>query len=285
MTEYVVGNYARPELLATPRWLAENLDRPGFGVLDVRWRPDGSGRDLYAEGHIPGASYLDWREDLTEQEEETDVLLLAGPQRVTETLTRARVGNGMAAIIYDDTAHAYAARVWWTLRAYGLESTRILVGGLEAWRALGLPVSTAVELRPPATFTPRLDQRARLTAHDVRQLLGSPSAQLLDARVPAEYAGHAGTSYRLGHVPGAINVPAAATTEPGTGNFRPPEELRNLFRKTGVSTKRRLVCYDGSGLGACKLAFALALMGYEDVAVYDGGWTEWGERLELPVET
>jgi thiosulfate/3-mercaptopyruvate sulfurtransferase len=285
MTDYVIGNYARPELLATPRWLAENLERPGFGVLDVRWRPDGSGRRLYAEGHIPGASYLDWREDLTEHEEETDVLLLAGPQRLTESLTRAGIGNGMAAVIYDDMAHSYAARAWWTLRAYGLVSARILVGGLAAWRELDLQISTAAELRPPTTFTPHLDSRARMTAHDVKQLIDNPSVQLLDARVPAEYAGHAGTGRRLGHIPGAINLPAAATTEPGTGEFRSPDDLRNLFRKAGVSAKRRLVCYDSAGIGACKLAFALALMGYDDVAVYDGGWTEWGERLDLPVET
>jgi thiosulfate/3-mercaptopyruvate sulfurtransferase len=285
MTDYVIGNYARPELLATPRWLAENIDRPGFGVLDVRWRPDGSGRRLYAEGHIPGATYLDWREDLTEHEEETDVLLLPGPQRLTETLARAGIGNGMATVIYDDMAHSYATRAWWTLKAYGLESARILLGGLASWRDLDLQVSTAAELRPPTTFTPRLDSRARLTAHDVKQLLDNPSVQLLDARVPAEYAGQAGTGRRLGRIPGADNLPAAMTTEPGTGAFRSPDDLRAIFRKAGVSSKRRLVCYDSAGLGASKLAFALTLMGYDDVAVYDGGWTEWGERLDLPVET
>jgi thiosulfate/3-mercaptopyruvate sulfurtransferase len=285
MTDYRVGDYARPELLATPSWLAENLERPGFGVLDLRWRPDGSGRRLYASGHIPGAAYLDWRADLTEQEEETEILLLAGPRRVTETITRAGIGNGMAAIIYDDTAATYAARAWWTLRAYGLDSARILVGGLAAWRELGLPISGTAELRPPTTFTPRLESRTRLTAHDVKQVLDSPGVQLLDARIPAEFSGHAGTSRRLGHIPGAVNVPAAATTEPGGGTFRRPEEIRDLFRRAGVSPKRRLVCYDDSGVAACKLAFVLALMGYDNVAVYDGGWTEWGERLDLPVES
>lgn len=284
ITEYEVGRYARPELLATPRWLAENLERPGFGVLDLRWRPDGSGRRLYAAGHIPGASYVDWRTDLTEQEEDTDILLLAGPQHVTEAMTRAGIGNGMAAVAYDDTGGVYAARAWWTLRAYGHDSVRILVGGLAGWSELELPVSTAAELRPPTTFTPRLDSRARLTAHDVKQLIGNASVQLIDARVPAEYAGHAGTGRRLGHIPGAINVPVASMTVSASGSFRPAEELRDLLRRAGVSPRRRLVCYDDAGLGACKLAFVLTLLGYDDVAVYDGGWMEWGERLDLPVE-
>ena len=173
MNGYNVSRYARPELLATAEWLAENLGRPGFGVLDLRWRPDGSGHRLYANGHIPGATYLDWRTDLAEQEDESEALLLAGPTRIAETLARVGIGNGMVAVIYDDTAGSYAARAWWTMRVYGFDSARILVGGLEAWRNLGQPISTTAELRPPTTFTPRLAGRTRLTASDLRQLLGS----------------------------------------------------------------------------------------------------------------
>ena len=44
-----------------------------------------------------------------------------------------------------------------------------------------------------------------------------------------------------------------------------------------------MVCYDGSGVAAAKLAFVLTLLGHDDVAVYDGGWAEWGNRLDLPV--
>ncbi len=284
MTDYNVSRYARPELLATAEWLAENLGRPGFGVLDLRWRPDGSGHRLYAVGHIPGAMYVDWRTDLVEQEDGSDALLMAGPARVSDALTRAGIGNGMVAVIYDDTACAYAARAWWTMRVYGHDSARVLVGGLEAWRNLAQPVSTTAELRPPTTFTPRLAARTRLTATDLRQLLGSPQVQLLDARTPSEFAGHAGPTRRLGHVPGALNVPASATTEPRTGRFRNANELRSLLRRAGVDSRRRLICYDSAGLGACKLAFALTLLGFDDVAVYDAGWAEWGDRLDLPVE-
>jgi thiosulfate/3-mercaptopyruvate sulfurtransferase len=280
----VTNGYDRPELLATPEWLAENIARPGFGVLDLRWRPDGSGRRVYAEGHIPGATYLDWRADLVEEEEDSNVLLLAGPQKFTVAMTRAGVGNGMVAIIYDDTAATYAARAWWTLRVYGFESARILLGGIEAWRAIGQPVSGTLELRPPATFTPRLEARLRLTAADVRDLMNSPQVQLLDARAPSEFGGFAGATRRLGHIPGAINVPSAAFTEPGSSRFLPAADLKEQLKSAGVDRRRRLVCYDAMGVSACKLAFVLTLLGYDDVAVYDGGWAEWGDRLDLPAE-
>jgi thiosulfate/3-mercaptopyruvate sulfurtransferase len=123
----------------------------------------------------------------------------------------------------------------------------------------------------------------RLTTDDVRGILGAPDVLLLDARAPAEFKGYEGNARRLGHIPGAINVPVAAMHRPGSQRFRDGDQLRAQMAKQGVLRGRRLVCYDGSGVAAAKLAFVLTLLGHEDVAVYDGGWAEWGDRLDLPV--
>ncbi len=280
----MVKAFSRPELLVSSEWLAEHLQRPEIRVVDVRWRPDGSGRSLHQVGHIPGAVYLDWATELVDAEDETGLLLLAGPDQVSVALGRAGVGDGTSVVLYDDTASLFAARVWWSLRVYGFESARILDGGYGAWAGDGRLISNAQPSPTPAQFTARAQLRMRLTTADVRGLLGSPDVMLLDARAPAEYRGQQGNTRRLGHIPGAVNVPVAAMSRPGEQHYRDGDELRSMLARASISRGRRMVCYDGSGIAAAKLAFILTLLGHDDVAVYDGGWADWGNRLDLPVD-
>ena len=280
----MISGFARPELLASTDWLAEQVGRPELRVLDVRWRPDGSSKAAFAAGHLPGAVHLDWREELIDPSDTGDALLLAGPDQVATALARAGISDGTSVVIYDDTVGLFAARTWWSLRVYGFESARILDGGFPAWNEEGRPLSNAVAPPPVGRFTPRAQPRLRLTTPDVRSLLGSPEIALIDARAPAEYRGFEGNTKRLGHIPGASNVPVGAMSRPGGHHFKTPTELREMLLKANVSRGRRMICYDGSGVAAAKLAFVLTLLGHDDVAVYDGGWAEWGNRLDLPVD-
>jgi thiosulfate/3-mercaptopyruvate sulfurtransferase len=282
-----MSGLARPELLATTEWLAEHLGRQGVRVLDARWRPDGTGVNVYKAGQIPGARYIDWRADLVDELEDSDAIRLADPDRIARIAAKTGIGEGTTLVIYDDTQGLYASRVWWSFRAYGLEQVRILDGGFPAWQTEGRPVarslSDGIEL-PMSPFIPRGPNRMHLTTSDVRGMLGAPSVALLDARAPAEYRGFEGNTRRLGHIPGAINVPVGTMHSAGSQRLRSGDDLRARLHAANVSRGRRMVAYDGSGVAAAKLAFVLMLLGHEDVAVYDGGWAEWGNRLDLPVD-
>jgi thiosulfate/3-mercaptopyruvate sulfurtransferase len=281
-----VTGFARPELLASTEWLADELGRPDVRVVDVRWRPDGTGSNTFDAGHIPGATYLDWRAELndTPSDDTGHALRLAAPDSVVAFMARAGVGDATTLVLYDDTLGLYAARAWWSLRVYGFESARILDGGIPAWMAESRPLSSGALPHPDGAFTPRLNPRLRLTTTDVRSLLGSPDAQVIDARANPEFKGHEGNARRLGHIPGAVNVPVGTMHSSGSQRLRSGDELRSLLHAANVSRGRRMVAYDGSGVAAAKLAFVLMLLGHEDVAVYDGGWAEWGNRLDLPVD-
>ncbi len=282
-----MSGLARPEILATTEWLAEHLDRPGVRIVDARWRPDGSAATVFAAGHIPGAVHIDWRADLVDGDETAEAIRLANPDQVAAVAQRSGIGDGTTIVVYDDTQGLYAARVWWTFRAYGAENVRVLDGGFPTWEAEGRRVERfdpATSVPTGAAFAPRGPNRMHLTTPDVRGLLGAPGITLLDARAPAEYRGFEGNTRRLGHIPGAVNVPVGTMHEAGSQVLRPGDELRARLHAANVSRGRRMVTYDGSGVAAAKLAFILTLLGHDDVAVYDGGWAEWGNRLDLPVD-
>ncbi len=270
--------FARPELLASPDWLAENLSKSGLRIIDCRWRVDGTALKQYAAGHLPGAVHLDWATELVDSDDPLPFQLADSSQFAT-AMVRAGVGDGMTVVVYDDTHSLYATRVWWSLRAYGFESVRVLDGGWPGWVASGRPTSTGVpRLRGTTAFTPRLDPRRRLSTADVASLVGSGRALLVDARTPAEYLGQGGPGARRGHIPGAVNLPVALLAGDEDQSFPPAEELGRLLTRRGISRDRRIVAYDATGIGAAKVAFTLELLGFQDVALYDGGWADWAAR-------
>ena len=93
-----MADFARPELIATPDWLADNLDRPDVRVVDVRWRPDGTAVQLHAAGHVPGAVHLDWQTSVVWPSEAADMLLLASPERMADTMAAAGVADGTTVV-------------------------------------------------------------------------------------------------------------------------------------------------------------------------------------------
>mgnify|MGYP001312770186 CR=1 FL=1 len=121
----------------------------------------------------------------------------------------------------------------------------------------------------------------------VRANLASQTEQVLDARSIGRFTGadpEPRSNCHSGHIPGSANLPYADLIDGETKMFRPADALAARFAASGIAASRPVVTTCGSGVTACVLALGLHLLGRDDVAVYDGSWSEWGTRDDTPVE-
>lgn len=286
--------YANPHYLVETDWLEAHLDDPGLRILDctvfLHPRPGGdmraeSGRASYEAGHIPGAVFADLIEDLSDP---TSPLRFTLPSagRFAAAMSRYGVGEGTRAVLYSTSTPQWAARVWWMLRAFGFDDAAVLNGGWRKWCAEGRLVSTEPGGYPVARFTAR-PRPGRFVGKDaVLAAIDDPGICLVNALSPEQHAGTGGVHYgRVGHIPGSVNVPARSLTNPDDDTYLPADRLHAIFASAGVLDGRRVVTYCGGGIAASGDALALALIGIDDVAVYDASLQEWARDPTLPMET
>lgn len=274
--------------LVSTDWLAERLGAHELQVIDATWFMPGEGRtgaDAYAAGHIPGAVFF----DIDRISDHTTDLphMLPAADAFAEAAGELGLRRDMTLVIYDGQGIFSAPRVWWTLRTMGFPEVFVLDGGLPKWRAEGCPVETAPPHPTPTTIEPALDPSLVRDLEAVRGVLERRDAEVIDARSGPRFRGEAPeprAGLRGGHMPGAQNVPWNGLINPD-GTMKSAAEIRAVFESAGADLDRPIVTTCGSGVSASLLALALARLGRDDVAVYDGSWTEWGGRTDTPIVT
>ncbi|MEX0808049.1 MAG: 3-mercaptopyruvate sulfurtransferase [Dongiaceae bacterium] len=280
-------SYANPDSLVSTSWLADHISAPDIRIVDGTFYLPTEGKSARAEylkQHIPGAVFFDIDEIA---ETDTDLPhMLPRPEKFSSRVRRLGLGDGNRIIVYDANGMG-AARVWWTFRVFGHRDVAVLDGGLHKWLTEGRPIEDLPPIPRERHFTARFNNLLVRTKDQVRANLSASREQVLDARNRGRFAGtepEPRTGLRSGHIPGSCNLPAGLVTDPTHGTFLPPEILKQRFEEAGIDLDRPIITSCGSGVTAATLAFALHLIGHDDVAVYDGSWSEWGRAGDTPVE-
>ena len=248
-------------------------------VFDCRFSlaDPGAGRDLYLEGHIPGAHYLDLNQDLSgPPAAHGGRHPLPEPAAFAALLASHGVGPETAVVAYDDSRLAFSSRLWWLLRSLGYRPPRLLNGGYQAWLAAGGRADTSV----PAPRSCALGAPGRFSGYcdieGLRRLQGQ-GALLVDSREERRYQGlEEPIDPVAGHIPGAVNRPWQGVTATD-GRVLDSASLRAHWGD--ALDAEQLVVYCGSGVTACVNLFSLALLGRENATLYAGSWSDWCSYL------
>jgi thiosulfate/3-mercaptopyruvate sulfurtransferase len=279
--------------------LAAVLDDPDLRIADVRWSlaAPAAGRAAYAEGHLPGAVFVDLDTVLTAPEG-PGRHPLPSPAGFVAALGVLGIGREHRVVACDDAGGTVAARLWWMLDVLGHPRVAVLDGGVAAWERARLPLTAAVPDTAPAEPWPGLPASwpRTISREELAPRLGSLT--LLDARAPERYRGEVEPIDPVaGHIPTAVSAPTATFLGPD-GRFLAPDALRERFGAVGAvgaggsgpversreSAERPVVVACGSGVNACQLALAARVAGLPDPLLYPGSYSDWS-RARMPIAT
>jgi thiosulfate/3-mercaptopyruvate sulfurtransferase len=268
--------YVHPEQLVETAWVAEHARDGDVRIVDMRMNG-------YADGHVPGAVYLN---PVAIRDAKSPPSFLPAPAAFEDMMARLGISDRTRVVVYDERGGVYAARLWWILNYFGHPNVALMNGCWIKWTAEQRRAEASTSAPPAGRFTARPQPRWVATATDVVAAIDSRSARIVDARTQAEIEGKDLRNIRRGgFVPSSVPVYWEDLLDPQTKTFKPADELRQIYESRGISPRDEVIAYCQVGMRASVDLFALHLIGYDKLRNYYGAWEEWGNRDDLPIGT
>lgn len=275
--------------LVTCEWLAHNQESDAIVILDGTFflpNQDRNAYDEFCKAHIPGAQFFDI--DLVADRTNPLPHMLPPAQEFEKAVGEMGIDNQTKVIVYDNNAFMASARVWWTFRTFGHSNVFVLNGGFKCWRVEGRELENKIVENPSRKFHSDFKPDLVCGLERMKSIVNDGSHTIVDARSPGRYSGdnpEIRSGLCSGHIPGSVNLHYATLVNPETGEFVSIEQLNALYSRAGVDSKTPIVTTCGSGVTACMLALGLYCLNAENIPVYDGSWSEWGDLQDVSIAT
>jgi len=196
------------------------------------------------------------------------------------------INNDSIIIVYDNSGTYASPRAWWMFKTMNHNNVFVLNGGLTAWKSAGYPTELHYKSRPQnGNFYGNKQSEFFINVDTVQQKITDEHCKIVDARSRERFTGQASEpreGMRSGHIPSAINIPFVNVIE--NGKLKSEDQLEKIFISQIPSKTTECIFSCGSGVTACILALAATSIGYNNIKVYDGSWSEWGKDSSRPIE-
>ncbi len=268
--------------IVTVNWLNENLNNKDLVILDASLGSTVDGKASELQGKtIPGARFFDLKRDFSDPDAEFPNTLPSADQ-FEKGCRELGIKNSSTIVVFDSLGIYSSPRVWWMFNAMGHKDVFVLDGGLPKWNEMGFNMTDlTTDNYPSGDFSASFDETLCLKYEDILDNLAAKKYTITDARSEGRFKGtekEPRKGLQSGHIPGSINIPYQDVLE--NGCFKSKEELEVIFRHSN-DQKEPLAFSCGSGLTACIILLASVIAGNDNLAVYDGSWTEWAELQGL----
>ena len=280
---------ANSDALVNVNWLAERIGDANLKILDCSWYLPQEKRDPFVEyknAHIPSAIFLEWEACSGEESTQTAFYLPTSEQFRIYTASLGISADDFVVAYDAEGIHSIAARAWWMFRVFGHTNVALLDGGMRAWKQAGLQVEARILSIVPVERTPvRYNRKLMRNHNQMRANLKTAAEQIIDLRARGRYLGTAVShEKRPGRIPGAINLPVGDCIDKDDHTLLSMVEMRSLIKEAGIDLNKPTVAYCGGGGSSPVFAFGAYLLGYPDVAIYDGAYEDWSNHLDAPIK-
>ncbi|MCT8138939.1 sulfurtransferase [Anaerobacillus sp. CMMVII] len=262
--------------IVTSEWLTQHIDDSKVKILDCRFELGSpfAGFEAYLKDHIPNAIYVDLEKDMSSSVKDhggrhplpnlEDFIAKLGAIGIDETVT---------VVAYDDQGGAMASRLWWLLKYIGHGEVFVLDIPYSTWKNKGYKVEASIPLVDKVHFTPILNETMLCSVEEVNKATNSDQVVLIDSRDRLRYLGiEEPIDKKAGHIPSAVNY-FWKDCLTNTGHWQTQAQQEERFKE--IDKNKEIIVYCGSGVTACPNVLALKSLGYKNVKLYLGSWSDW----------
>jgi len=294
-----INNYQHPEYLVETDWLEQSLDNDNLRIIDctVYVVPNSdlelaiqfpfvfqSGLDNFNSAHIPNAGYINIATELSDDSSDIP-LMMPTEQQFSAVMSKFGITQDTQVILYSATEQNWATRLWWMLRSCGFSNAAVLNGGWNKWKSENRTTSNRACEYQLNEFIVQSNSELFVDKDAVLSAIGNDKIRIINSLPAPLYTGESDIFFgRKGRIADSVNVPFVSLQDSDTGQYLTADKLQNLFDTVDVDEAEHMITYCGGGMAATNSAFALALLGYDNVAVYDGSMLEWGNDSTLAME-